>query len=274
MEFHPTPEFLEAVESVARAGADQLMPYFRRLTSDQVSEKASNDLVTVADRASESAILAAIGQRFPSHNILSEEAGWSARSSSDPTWIVDPLDGTTNFVHGMPHFAVSVAVTAEDRIQAGVIIDPVKGDVFRAARGIGTWWNGGRCRVSRRTSLSGAMVATGFPFKAHGLLDPYLAIFRDVFLDCKAIRRPGAAALDLAYTACGIVDGFFEFQLSPWDIAAGAVMVEEAGGSISDMDGGDDYLATGNVLSGSDGVRRDLLEIVQRHRRAWTEAGV
>ena len=274
MEFHPTPELLEAVESVARAGADQLMPYFRRLTSDQVSEKARNDLVTVADRASESAILAAIGQQFPSHNILSEEAGWSARSSSDPTWIVDPLDGTTNFVHGMPHFAVSVAVTAEDRIQAGVIIDPVKGDVFRAARGIGAWWNGVRCRVSRRTYLSGAMVATGFPFKAHGLLDPYLAIFRDVFLDCKAIRRPGAAALDLAYTACGIVDGFFEFQLSPWDIAAGAVMVEEAGGSISDMDGGDDYLATGNVLSGSDGVRRDLLEIVQRHRRAWTEAGV
>ncbi len=272
MAFHPTLELLDAVEAVAQAGADRLMPYFRRLEPDQVSEKARNDLVTIADRASESAILEAIGERFPSHNVLSEEAGWAARSDSRPTWIVDPLDGTTNFVHGMSHFAVSVAVTAEDRVQAGVIIDPAKGDIFRAARGIGTWWNGARCNVSDRETLSGAMLATGFPFKAHRLLDPYLAIFRDVFLDCKAIRRPGAAALDLAYTACGIVDGFFEFQLSPWDIAAGAVMVEEAGGTISDMDGGNDYLATGNVLSGPDGVRRGLLEIAQRHRQAWIEA--
>ena len=272
MEFHPTPDLLDDVETVAQAGAEELMPYFRTLRPDQVSEKARNDLVTVADRASESAILDAIGRRFPNHNVLSEEAGWSAQTESEPTWIVDPLDGTTNFVHGFPHFAVSVAVRAGDRIQAGVIIDPVKGDVFRAARGMGAWWNGMPCHVSSRTSLSGAVVATGFPFKAHGLLDPYLTIFHDVFLSCKAIRRPGAAALDLAYTACGIVDGFFEFQLSPWDVAAGAVLVEEAGGTISDMDGGDDYLATGNVLSGPGGVRRDLFDIVQRHRMAWAEA--
>jgi myo-inositol-1(or 4)-monophosphatase len=160
---------------------------------------------------------------------------------------------------------------ADGHVQAGVIIDPIKGDVFRAARGLGLWWNGSPSAVSRRDSLTGAMMATGFPFRAHRLLDPYLAIFKEVFLACKAIRRPGAAALDLAYTACGIVDGFFEFQLSPWDIAAGAVMVKEAGGTISDMDGSTDYLESGNVLCGSPGVHRDLLEIVQRHRTAWID---
>jgi len=270
--FHPSIEILDAVEAVANAGAEQLLHHWRRLDPHQVTEKAHNDLVSVADHDSESAILAEISRRFPDHDVLSEEAGWSSHEGDRPTWLVDPLDGTTNFVHGMPHFAVSVAVAMEDRVQAGVIIDPIKGDVFRAARGIGFWWNGSRSLVSARKGLSGALVATGFPFKAHRLLDPYLAIFREVFLGCKAIRRPGAAALDLAYTACGIVDGFFEFQLSPWDVAAGALMVEEAGGTITDMDGGVKYLSTGNVLCGTDGVHRDLLEIVQRHRDAWIEA--
>jgi len=270
--FHPSIEFLDAVEAVARAGAEQLLRHWRRLDPSQVTEKAHNDLVSVADHASEAAILTEIGRRFPDHDVLSEEAGWSRRSGSGPTWIVDPLDGTTNFVHGMPHFAVSVAVAVEDRVQAGVIVDPVKGDLFRAARGLGVWWNGSRCSVSNRSGLSGALVATGFPFRAHRLLDPYLAIFRDVFLTCKAIRRPGAAALDLAYTACGIVDGFFEFQLSPWDIAAGSLMVEEAGGTVTDMDGEDRFLSSGNVLCGPDGVRLELLEIVQRYRDAWADS--
>jgi len=258
------------VEAVARAGADALMPYWRSLEPDEISEKSRNDLVTAADRASEAAILAEIEGRFPDHAVLAEESGWTRRSGDRPTWIVDPLDGTTNFVHGVPQFAISVAVAAADRVECGVILDPVKDDLFRAARGRGATWNGRPCRVARRDGLEGALLATGFPFKAHELLDPYLEIFREAFLRCKAIRRPGAAALDLAYTAAGLFDGFFEFRLSPWDVAAGALLVEEAGGVVTDMYGGADYLATGDTLCGTVGVHRELLQLIRELRPRWT----
>jgi myo-inositol-1(or 4)-monophosphatase len=272
MLFQRPHEFLNTVEEVARAGAVALTPFWRALDESQVTEKARNDLVSTADRASEDAILFEINRRFPDHRVLSEEAGWSRRDHSGPTWIVDPLDGTANFVHGLAQFAVSVAVAVDDRVEFGVIIDPIKGDLFRAARGHGAWWNDKPCRVTDRMGLEGGLIATGFPFRARHLLDPYLAIFRDVFLRCKAIRRPGAAALDLAYTGCGIFDGFFEFRLSPWDIAAGSLLVEEAGGIVTDMDGGSAYLTTGDVLCGSAGVHQELLEVVQSHREAWSSA--
>jgi myo-inositol-1(or 4)-monophosphatase len=261
--------FLAEVESIARFGGDRLMEHWRSLTAGEVTEKSRNDLVTVADLASERAIVDAVRARFPDHRVLSEEAGWSDRAGTGPTWIVDPLDGTTNFVHGIPQFAVSIGVVVDGRIDYGVIFDPVKSDLFTAARGRGAAWNGARCRVSGCRGLEGSLLATGFPFKAHRLLDPYLDIFRDVFLRCKAIRRPGAAALDLAYTAAGLFDGFFEFQLSAWDTAAGAILVEEAGGVITDMDGGADYLSSGNVVCGPPGVHAELLELVQRHRDSW-----
>jgi myo-inositol-1(or 4)-monophosphatase len=269
MPFQQPLEFLDTVEAAARAGARALMPHWRNLDDCQVSEKALNDLVSAADHDSETAILDEITRRFPAHNVLSEEAGWSGRPGDAPTWIIDPLDGTANFVHGVPQFAISAAVAVEDRVQFGVILDPLKGDVFRAARGHGVWWNGNPCRVSSRPGLGGAMLATGFPFRARHLLKSYLAIFHDVFLRCKAIRRPGAAALDLAYTACGVFDGFFEFRLSPWDIAAGGLMVEEAGGTVTDMDGGPEYLSCGDLLCGPGGIHGELLEIVQRHREGW-----
>jgi myo-inositol-1(or 4)-monophosphatase len=264
-------DFLDQVEAVARAGAEPLLRHWRRLEPGQVTEKARNDLVSDADRAAEAAILAEVARRFPDHQVLSEEAGWSRQSGTSPVWIVDPLDGTTNYVQGFPHFAVSIGVAVDGRVEAGVVLDPLKGDVFRAARGRGAWWNGAQCQVSRQGSLDGALLATGFPFRALELLDPYLAIFRDAFRRCKGIRRPGSAALDLAYTACGIFDGFFEFDLQPWDVAAGALLVEEAGGVVTDMDGGTDVLANGHVLCGPEGVHRDLLEIVQRHRSWWAE---
>jgi myo-inositol-1(or 4)-monophosphatase len=267
--FHDPDVFLKAIEEIAGLGGQKLMAHWRTLEADQVSEKARNDLVSAADLASEKMIIEAIRSRFPDHSILSEEAGRSTPTESGPTWIIDPLDGTTNFVHGIPQFAISIGVAVEGRIDFGVIFDPCKNDVFSAARGHGATWNGKPCRVSSREGLPGALLATGFPFKAHALLDPYLAIFRDLFLRCKAIRRPGAAALDLAYTACGLFDGFFEFQLSAWDIAAGAVLVEEAGGVISDMDGGPDYLESGNVICGSPGVHREVLEVVATHRDRW-----
>jgi len=260
---------LEGVEAVARAGADRLMSFWRRLEPSDIDEKARNDLVSAADRAAEAAILDEIGRRYPGHAVLSEEAGWSGAPGEGPVWIVDPLDGTTNFVHGVPQFAVSVAVSVQGVVQLGVVLDPLRGDVFRAARGRGATWNGRPCRVSGRPGLSGALLATGFPFRAHALLDAYLAIFRDVFLAAKAIRRPGAAALDLAWTAAGLFDGFFEFRLSPWDVAAGSLLVQEAGGVVTDMNGGHDAVTTGDVVCGAPGVHRQLLELVGRHRHRW-----
>jgi myo-inositol-1(or 4)-monophosphatase len=270
--FQDPEAFLGEIESIARDGGRELLRFWRGLSADQVSEKSRNDLVSAADLASERVIVDAVRSRFPDHDVLSEEAGWCAGSGSGPTWIIDPLDGTTNFVHGIPQFAISIGVAVEGRVDYGVIFDPCKSDLFAAARGHGARWNGVHCRVSRHGHLDGSLVATGFPFKAHALLDPYLAIFRDVFLHCKAIRRPGAAALDLAYTAAGLFDGFFEFQLSTWDIAAGAILVEEAGGVITDMDGGPDYLASGNVVCGPPGVHEELLKVVQAHRDSWHEA--
>jgi myo-inositol-1(or 4)-monophosphatase len=267
--FQDPEAFLTEVDEIAALGAEQLMNHWRALAPDQINEKARNDLVSAADLASEEAIMQAIRSRFPGHSILSEEAGRSTPTEGGPTWVVDPLDGTTNFVHGIPQFAISIGVAVEGRIDFGVILDPCKNDLFSAARGRGARWNGSVCHVSDRDSLAGALLATGFPFKAHRLLDPYLDIFRDVFLRCKAIRRPGAAALDLAYTACGLFDGFFEFQLSAWDIAAGSVLIEEAGGVITDMDGGSGYLSSGNVVCGPSGVHRELLEAVAAHRKDW-----
>ena len=269
MLFQDPDRFLAQIEEIAGLGARELMRHWRSLAPHQVDEKARNDLVSAADLASEKAIIDAIRSRFPDHSILSEEAGQSTPTESGPTWIIDPLDGTTNFVHGIPQFAISIGVAVEGRIDFGVILDPCKNDIFTAARGHGATWNGTNCRVTDRQGLSGALLATGFPFKAHRLLDPYLAIFRDVFLRCKAIRRPGAAALDFAYTACGLFDGFFEFQLSAWDIAAGSVLVEEAGGLITDMNGSSGYLESGNVVCGTAGVHAELLEAIQAHQADW-----
>jgi myo-inositol-1(or 4)-monophosphatase len=273
VQFQPDETFLNEVEQVARSGADALMPFWRTLKPEEISEKSRNDLVSAADHAAEAAILDGIEQRFPDHAVLAEESGWTRRVGDQPTWIVDPLDGTTNFVHGIPQFAVSVGVAIAGRVDFGVILDPVKSDVFRARRGHGATWNHQPCRVTSRAGLAGALVATGFPFRAHELLDPYLAIFRDVFLRCKAIRRPGAAALDLAYTACGLFDGFFEFKLSPWDLAAGSLIVEEAGGVVSDMDGGGEYLATGDMVCGPAGVQAELLSVVRQYHSMWHHTG-
>jgi myo-inositol-1(or 4)-monophosphatase len=219
--------------------------------------------VSIADTEAEAAIVAMIERRFPDHAILTEESGWHHRAPDRPTWVVDPLDGTTNYVHGLAHFAVSVGVVVDDEVRYGVVYDPIKRDLFRAQRGHGATWNGRPCGISGRTGLEGSLLATGFPFKAHHVLDRFLAIFREVFLRCKAIRRPGSAALDLAYTAAGMYDGFFEFALSPWDIAAGSLLVEEAGGRVRNMEGGADIMTEGNVLCGPPGVVDELLEVVQ-----------
>jgi len=254
--------WLATAIDAGNAGARELMRRWRHLEPWEIDEKAANDLVTAADRASEDAILRIIRERHPNQRILAEESGGEGFDGPGPVWIVDPLDGTTNFVHGVPHWAISIAVAVDGEPVVGVVLDPLKGDRFTAAPGKGAAWNGRPCRVSGRTGLAGALLATGFPFKAHDLIDRYLAIFKTVFLRAKAIRRPGAAALDLAYVAAGIFDGFFEFRLSPWDIAAGTALVREAGGTVTGIEGDGRFLAHGDVLAAAPGVHRELLEAI------------
>ena len=256
-------ELLDAAIEGARAGAPVLLRYFRDATV-KAELKGTHDLVSRADHESEEKVIAAIRRRYPDHRILAEESGMSA-GGSEMTWLVDPLDGTANFLQGLPVFCTSVACRQGDRVVAGAVYDPIGDNLFTAARGDGARWNGRPIEVSDRPGLDGGFLATGFPFRARRALDAYLDVFRDVFREARAIRRCGSAALDLAYTAAGVYDGFFEFRLSPWDFAAGVLLIEEAGGRITDLDGGEGYFEGGNLVAGSTALHRQLLAVVRRH---------
>lgn len=249
--------------SAALLGGDVLRRYFRKLEASQVSEKASNDLVTAADRASEAAIVGFLRGRCPGWGFLAEEGG--ASGASGVRWVLDPLDGTLNFVQGFPHFAVSLALVADGQIEVGVIYDPMRDEVYAASRGGGATCNGAPISVSGRASLDGAFVTTGFAFRIIPVLDTYLKVFRDVFCRAAAVRRPGAAALDLAHTASGVFDAFFELGLSPWDAAAGVLIVREAGGVVTNLESGPDVLSHGNLVAGTPGVHGELLSIAAAH---------
>jgi myo-inositol-1(or 4)-monophosphatase len=252
-------ELLDTAIRAAKAGGDVLVPFWRNLPHGAVEEKQQNDYVTRADRESEAAILATIRARHPDDAFLGEEGGALAGAEGARTWIVDPLDGTSNYVTGFPFWCVSIAVRDGEGLAAAVVWDPLRDELYSAARGEGAFRNGARISVTSRTSLSGAFLATGFPFRYRHRVDAYLALFRAVFLEARAIRRAGSAALDLAYVAAGVFDGFFEFHLSPWDIAAGALLIREAGGAVTDFDGGDRFLDRGNVIAGAPGVAAGLL---------------
>jgi myo-inositol-1(or 4)-monophosphatase len=257
-------ELLEVAVVAARAGGAVLQDFFRKRPLEP-EVKTEHDFVTIADRASEEAVLEEIRRAYPDHRILAEEGGWSGGQGSEFSWIVDPLDGTTNFLQGLPTYGVSVACLRGDERVAAAIYDPEGGNLFRATRGGGAYWNGKRMEVSKLPDLTSAFVATGYPYRAREAVELYLDTFRAVFARAKAIRRCGAAAIDLAYTAAGVFDGFFEFRLSPWDIAGGALLIEEAGGRVSDLDGGGRYMEGGNVLAGSPLVHEDLVEVVGKH---------
>lgn len=257
-------DLLETAIAAARAGAEVVTRYFRDADLE-VRRKGENDFVTQADQESEAAILSVIRERFPDHRILAEEGGGAGDGHGEHQWLIDPLDGTTNFLQGLPVYCVSVACRRGDELLAAAIEDPEGKNVFTATRGGGAFWNGRRMEASRREGLKGAFLATGYPFRALSTLDCYLDIFRDVFRHAKAIRRCGSAALDLAYTAAGVYDGFFEFRLSPWDLGAGILLVHEAGGAVSDLDGAHGYFQGGNVVAGGVGVQRELLATVRLH---------
>jgi myo-inositol-1(or 4)-monophosphatase len=256
-------ELLEGAIAAAEAGASRLAHFFRGEGLD-ARWKGKNDVVTLADNESEAAILEEIRRLYPEHSILAEEGGVSG-GQADYQWLVDPLDGTSNFLQGLPVYAVSVACRKGDEIVAGVILDPEGSNRFAAFLGGGATWNDAPMRVSRRPGLAGGFVATGYPFRTKATLDLYLAAFREVFMQVRSIRRCGAAAVDLAYTAAGVYDGFFEFRLSAWDIAAGALLIREAGGVVTDLDGGGRYLDTGSVIAGSASVHAELLAAIGRH---------
>ena len=237
-------------------------------------KKYNNDFVTEVDKAAEAAIIEILRQAYPDYGILAEESGLSGASEGgkDYQWIIDPLDGTTNFIHGFPQYAVSIAQTKNGVLEHAVVFDPNANELFTASRGSGAFLNDRRIRVSRRTRLNEALIGTGFPFRQFDNVDAYLAMFKELTQKTAGIRRPGAAALDLAYVAAGRLDGFWEMGLSPWDMAAGVLLIQEAGGLVSDLSGEGNHLTTGNVVAGTPKIFGQLLPIIQSYRPANMQA--
>lgn len=253
--------YLAFAATAAQMGGEVLRRHFRGVL--RVDEKSRNDFVSTADRESEETIRSYLAQVTPECSFLGEEGGRAG--SHTRCWVVDPLDGTTNFVRGFPHFAVSVALMEGSEVLVGAVYDPLRDELFTACRGGGAFCNGRKIAVSGRVSLEGSFLTTGFPFRMGAALPTYLAIFAEVFPQAAAIRRPGAATLDLAHTACGIFDAFFEFFLSVWDLAAGVLLVREAGGMVTNLDGQADVWGNGNVVAGSPRVQQQLLRLLQKH---------
>jgi myo-inositol-1(or 4)-monophosphatase len=238
-----------AVRAARRAG-DIIVRSLNRLDSIKVSSKGRNDFVSEVDRAAEQDIIETIRRAYPEHAFLAEESG--RLGESDTVWIIDPLDGTTNFLHGFPVFGVSIAVQEKGRLSHGVIYDPLRQELFTATRGAGAQLDGRRIRVSDQRTLERSLVGTGFPFLGKtDDLERYMPMLRTVIESTAGVRRPGAACLDLAYVAAGRLDGFWELGLKPWDMAAGALMIVEAGGMVADFDGREEFLHTGEIIAGT-----------------------
>lgn len=255
--------FLATAIDAARHAGQVIMANAGRLTDQDIDLKQASDFVTTVDRASEDVIIGTIRNRYPDHLFLAEESYSDTRGGAY-RWIIDPLDGTTNFIHGFPVFSVSIALQEGGEVVTGVIYNPVNGELFHAEKGRGAFLNDRPIRVSSGTSMEKSLVTTGFPFRRKQFIDDYLRLFRRLFLRVSDLRRAGSAALDLAYVACGRCDGFFELGLSAWDIAAGSILITEAGGVISDFGGGKEYLLTGNTVAGAPPVQAEILREVRK----------
>ena len=229
----------------------------------EVRAKQRNDFVTKVDHAAEEAILDTVRKAYPDHAILAEESG-AAAGKAEYEWVIDPLDGTTNFIHGFPQYCVSIAVRHRDALAHGVIYDPVKNELFTASKGRGAFLNDRRIRVSKCLRLGDALVGTGFPFKEVERIELYSSQLKRIMQSTAGVRRAGAAALDLAYVACGRLDAFWELGLSPWDMAAGALMIQEAGGLVGDLGGEDGYLQSGEIACATPKIFPTLLEALRK----------
>ena len=256
-----------AIKAARAAGAiiNRASLDVERLT---VTAKSHNDFVTEVDQAAEDAIIATIREAYPGHGILAEESGRSqGAKNSEYVWIIDPLDGTTNFIHGLPVYAVSIALAFRGQLQQAVVYDPTRNDLFYASKGKGAFLNDRRLRVSRRTRMLESLIGTGFPFRKGDNFQRYLKMFEDVMVQCAGVRRPGAASLDLCYVAAGYYDGFFETGLSPWDVAAGALIITEAGGLVGNFTGEPDFLYQREIVAGNPRIYGQLVKTLAPYTR-------
>ncbi len=259
------PMLNTAVKAARRAGViiNRASDDVDRLT---IHSKGENDFVTEVDQKAEQAIIQTLLDAYPDHAILAEESGASGSvGEAEYQWIIDPLDGTTNFLHGFPQYCISIALVYRGQLSVAVIYDPVRNDLYTALRGRGAFLNERRIRVSKRDKLQGALIGTGFPYRDFTHLDAYTAMFKDLVQKTAGLRRPGSAALDLAWLAGGRTDGFFEIGLNAWDIAAGCLLVQEAGGLVSDFAGEENYLQSGNIVAGNPKVFVQLLQTITPH---------
>jgi len=257
---HP---FVNTAVRAARRAGDIIVRGLARFEGVEAASKGVNDFVTNIDRAAEAEIINILHEAYPHHAFLAEESG--ASGNADTTWIIDPLDGTTNFMHGFPVFAVSIACQVRGRMEHAVVYDPMRQEIFTASRGSGAYLESRRLRVSRQRDLQGSLIVTGFPYRDNlQYIDNYLGMLKTVMASAAGVRRPGAAALDLAYVAAGRVDGFFEIGLKIWDTAAGTLLIREAGGLIGTLDGGE-YRQNGNVVAGNPRIFNALVEALAPH---------
>ncbi|MFM2478407.1 inositol-1-monophosphatase [Celerinatantimonas sp. MCCC 1A17872] len=249
----------------ARNAGKIIAQAYENLDQVETQSKGANDYVTNVDQAAERAIIETIQKSYPEHGIVAEESGITQGENSDFQWIIDPLDGTTNFIKGIPHFAVSVALQVKGKTEHAIIYDPLLNELFTASRGQGAQLNGYRLRVNKLRDLDGAIIATGLPFKQKHLTETYFAMLNAVFEDCGDIRRAGSAALDLAYVAAGRLDGYFELGLKPWDLAAGELIAREAGALVTDVAGGYNFYKTGNIVCANPKVLKEMLSKLRPH---------
>lgn len=255
---------LNTAISAARAAGNIILRHMDKIDRLTIEVKAQNDFVSQVDRQAEEQVIYHLHKAYPDHAILAEESG-DNDANSEYKWIIDPLDGTTNFLHGFPQFAVSIALQHKNRLEVAVVYDPVKNELFTASRGNGALLNDRRIRTTAQKGLSGALIGTGFPFKHPQHLDTYLNTFKAIHPETAGIRRAGSAALDLAYVAAGRLDGFWELGLNSWDMAAGVLLVREAGGIVTDFSGNGNYLETGNVVAAAPKVYGDLFGTIKPH---------
>ena len=270
---------IDTAVSAAHAGAAILQSYAHRRDDLVIDHKAHNDLVSQADREAEAAVLDVLRERTPQYGIVAEETGGEAQGAA--TWYIDPLDGTTNFLHGIPHYCVSIALVAKAGTQVGpgspleidtpvigVVYDPNREELFTGVHGVGAWLNGRRIACSRTPTLEESVLATGFPFRDFSFADQYMPMLRDAICTARGVRRMGAAALDLAWTAAGRYDGYWEMGLAPWDVAAGTLILREAGGVCHDMHGDEPWPVGGRVVSGNPQVAEALARMIAPHLKA------
>ncbi len=255
------PMLNTAVKAARRAGKI-IMRHYERLERVAVENKGYNDYVTEVDRMAEAEIIGVLQSAYPDHAVLAEESG--QRTGNDYLWIIDPLDGTTNYLHGYPQFAVSIALHFQGRPHQAVVFDPLHNELFTASRGAGAQLNDRRIRVSAASRLERCLLGTGFPFKSMAHLESWISTFRTLLPQTSGVRRAGSAALDLAHVACGRLDGFWEFGLKPWDMAAGCLLIEEGGGLLSDFRGEQNHLESGNLIAANPKIYPELLRQIQQ----------